>query len=89
MQVALDILGFTCYHSILFFSNIKDCAAWNAALDAKFLDKGTPFTKREWDALLGSFSAISADPPAIAFAEELVELYPEAKVILVERDIDA
>lgn len=89
MQVALNILGFTCYHSVLFFSNIKDCAAWSAALDAKFFDKGTPFTKREWDALLGSFSAISADPPAIAFAQELVELYPEAKVILVERNVDA
>ena len=32
---------------------------------------------------------MSADPPAIAFAEELIDIYPEAKVILVERDIDS
>lgn len=89
MQAALNILGLTCYHSVQFFSNIKDCEAWNAALDDKFFGKGSRFTLREWDALLGSFSAVSADPPAVAFAKELVELYPEAKVILVERDIEA
>ncbi len=88
MQCALNILGFTCYHSVLFFSNIRDCAAWSAALDAKFFNKGPPFTKSDWDALLGDFSAVSADPPAIAFAEELVATYPNAKVILVERDVD-
>ena len=89
MQVALNILGLNCYHSMQFFSNIKDCRAWNAALDAEFFGKGSRFTRQEWDALLGSFSAVSADPPAIAFAQELVETYPEAKVILVERDIEA
>ena len=89
MQTAFNILGLTCYHSIQFFSNTKDCAAWNAAQDAKFLRKGTPFTIQEWDALLGNLSAVSADPPAIAFAEELINVYPEAKVILVERDIES
>ena len=89
MQLAFNILGLTSYHSILFFSNIKDCTAWNAALDAKFFNQGPPFTKRDWDALLGSFSAVSADPPAIAFAEELIQMYPDAKIILVERDIEA
>ncbi len=34
-----------------------------------------------WD-----FGAI-ADVPAIAFAEDLIEAYPEAKVVLVERDL--
>ena len=89
MQTALNILGYRCYHSILWFSNIRDCAAWNTAQDAKFFSKGTPFTKTEWDALLGTSSAVSADPPAVAFAEELISTYPEAKVILVERDLEA
>ena len=89
LQYAFNVLGLTCYHSIQFFSNPQDCIAWNAAQDAKFLGKGQVFTRREWDALLGSFSAISADPPAIAFAEELVDLYPEAKVVLVEREIES
>lgn len=89
LQTALNILGYRCYHSILWFSNIRDCVAWDTAQDAKFLSKGTPFTRTEWDALLGTFSAVSADPPAIAFTEELIATYPDAKIILVERDVDA
>lgn len=88
MQVALNILGLKCYHSIEWFSNLSDCQAWNAAQDAKFLGRGAPFTRTQWDALLGTFGAVSADPPAVAFAGELMATYPEAKVILVERDID-
>lgn len=87
MQVALNMLGIPCYHSLLFFSNIGDCKIWDEALDAKFLGKGNPFTRKDWDQLLGDHSAV-ADVPAIAFAEELVEAYPEAKVILVDRDIE-
>ena len=89
LQYVFNILGLTCYHSIQFFSNRRDCIAWNAAQDAKFLGKGHVFTRREWDALLGGFSAISADPPAVAFASELVDVYPEAKVVLVEREIES
>jgi len=88
MQGPLNILGLKCYHSIEWFSNISDCRAWNAAQDAKFLGQGAPFTRTQWDALLGTFGAVSADPPAVAFAGDLMDVYPEAKVILVERDID-
>ena len=89
MQCALNILGIECYHSTQWFSNISDTVAWNKAQDAKFFGKGPLFTRVQWDALLGTFGAISADPPAVAFAEELITTYPEAKVILVHRDIDA
>ncbi|MCJ1399743.1 hypothetical protein MMC11_002945 [Xylographa trunciseda] len=89
IQAALNILGYNCYHSSVFFSNIRDCATWNDAMDAKYLHRGTPFTRPDWDRLLGSYSAVSADPPAVAFAEDLVAAYPDAKVILVEREIEA
>jgi len=82
-------LGYNCYHSSVFFSNIRDCDMWNAAMDAKYLGQGTRFTRTDWDQLLGSYSAVSADPPAVAFAEDLVAAYPEAKVILVEREIES
>ena len=62
---------------------------WNDAMDAKYLGRGLRFTRTEWDQLLGSCSAVSADPPATAFAEDLVAAYPEAKVILVEREIES
>ena len=62
---------------------------WNEALDAKYLGRGPAFTRPDWDRLLGSYSAVSADPPAVAFAAELVAAYPAAKVILVEREIES
>lgn len=89
IQAALNILGYDCYHSSVFFSNIRDCDMWNAAMDAKYQGRGPPFTRTDWDQLLGSYSAVSADPPAVAFAEDLVAAYPEAKVILVEREIES
>jgi hypothetical protein len=89
MQRALDMLGYRCYHSSAFFSRIGDCALWDAALDAKFFGKGAEYAREDWDRLLGEYSAVSADPPPVAFAEDLVRAYPEAKVVLVERDIDA
>lgn len=62
---------------------------WNAAMDSKYLGQGPPFTRTDWDQLLGNYSAVSADPPAVAFAEDLIAAYPEAKVILVEREIES
>lgn len=73
---------------MLMFSNTLDCKMWDEALDAKFFGKGKPFARADWDQLLGNYSAVS-DVPATAFAEELVEIYPEAKVILVERDVES
>ena len=87
MQRALDILGIPCYHGITIISRISDCPLWNEALDAKYFGLGAPFMRERWDQLLGEFGAVS-DAPVIAFAEELIEAYPEAKVILVERDIE-
>ena len=39
--------------------------------------------------VISHHSAVSSDSPAIAFAEELIAAYPEAKVILHERDIES
>ena len=58
-------------------------------MDAKYLNQGPRFTRTDWDQLLGSYGAVSADPPAVAFAEDLVAAYPDAKVILVEREIES
>ena len=62
---------------------------WIEAQDAKFFNRGEPYTRKEWDQLLGDYSAVSADLPASFFAEDLVRAYPEAKVILIERDIES
>ena len=89
MSLALEKLGLHAWHSLLFGStNLGDIPMWNEALDAKFLGRGKRYDREEWDQLLYNFAAISSDTPAIAFAEDLIKAYPEAKVILVNRDID-
>ncbi|MCJ1323463.1 hypothetical protein MMC10_000123 [Thelotrema lepadinum] len=87
MQIALNILGIPCYHGFTLVANTQDCALWDRALDAKFFHKGSCFTREQWDQLLGAYGAV-ADLPAIAFAEDFIDIYPESKVVLVERDIE-
>ena len=89
MHTAFNILGYRCFHSVLFFANMRETELWNEALDAKFFSKGRKFARADWDQVLGDYSAVSADPPAVAFAEDLIAAYPEAKVVLVEREIEA
>ena len=62
---------------------------WREALTAKFEpDSGIkPFGRAEFDNLLGKWGA-TTDQPASIMAKELVEAYPEAKVILIERNVD-
>lgn len=88
MQLALNLLNCPCYHGLTLIANVfQDSPFWNAALDAKYFAKGPLFSLAQWDQLLGNYSAV-ADLPAIAFAEDLLACYSEAKVVLVERDIE-
>jgi hypothetical protein len=87
MREALMILGLKdCYHQSTLIQNPEDGALWLRA----FRNRGTPdaFGRREWDALLGHCQAV-CDVPAIHFSTELMDAYPEAKVILTTRDVDA
>lgn len=66
--------------------NPPDCLMWHDALNAKYKGEGD-FGRKEWDQLLGDCQAV-CDWPACAFAKELIEAYPNAKVILNTRGID-
>lgn len=68
--------------------NPPDALMWMDALCAKYDKQGKPFTREDWDQLLGTSQAV-CDWPAIAFAKELIEAYPEAKVVLTNRDVDS
>ncbi|KAJ7508597.1 hypothetical protein B0H11DRAFT_1965820, partial [Mycena galericulata] len=88
MKAALEILRYKdCYHFFNVFTNIRDCDMWMEAFAAKYQGKGK-FGRAEFDKLLGHCMAVT-DAPCNAFAPELIEAYPEAKVILVERDLEA
>ncbi|KAL8950405.1 MAG: hypothetical protein Q9222_003563 [Ikaeria aurantiellina] len=65
-----------------------DCYMWKAAIEAKYHNKGPKFTKADWDSLLGNFEAVTDVPPA-AFIPELHEAYPDAKLIIIQRDPDS
>ncbi|KAI4190722.1 MAG: hypothetical protein L6R41_000584 [Letrouitia leprolyta] len=90
IQKALEILGLgPCYHMRTAMNEFpRDCAMWMQAFEAKFDGKGQPFTRQQWDQLLARYSSL-CDLPAIAFAPELIQAYPAAKIILTDRDPDA
>ena len=88
MQAALELLGCKpTYHGYTALYNRDHLPAWTAAFEAKYHDNGKPFTRQDWDQLLGTYGAVT-DSPSICFAEDLINAYPDAKVVLVERDID-
>lgn len=86
MQEALNILGYPTYHYSSIFKNVQDGDMWKEAMDAKFKGVGT-FGKQQFDQLLGHVSA-TTDVPSVLFWQELMEYYPDAKIVLVERDIE-
>ncbi|KAF2168545.1 hypothetical protein M409DRAFT_65480 [Zasmidium cellare ATCC 36951] len=94
MKAAFEILGLPTWHHVEMSANPPDMDMWSDAFILKYdpalaTRKGLkPFGRKEWDNLLGYWSA-TTDQPAACFTEELVAAYPEAKVILVERDVDA
>ncbi|CAF9942405.1 hypothetical protein IMSHALPRED_003661 [Imshaugia aleurites] len=86
LRRALKLLGINdVYHGFpAFFENPRDCEMWYEAHKSKFENRGKPFGRDEFDKLLGHCQAV-ADHPCCVFAEELVQAYPEAKVILTTR----
>lgn len=87
MCTALEVLGYThCAHGFDIMDNPAYVAKLNAAIDAKY-HNGKSFTRADWDELLGHCAA-TTDAPLCLFWRELIEAYPEAKVVLVQRDED-
>lgn len=91
MCQALEILGVPCWHSIQFMGpRFGDIEMWQEGIDRKYFGApGPKFGRAEFDQLLHDYGAVSSDTPVVAFADDLIEAYPEAKVVLTERDIDA
>ncbi|RVX70421.1 hypothetical protein B0A52_05920 [Exophiala mesophila] len=89
MASAYKILGIPSYHFASVVVNSRDADMWLEAMDAKYNpDSRRPaFTRRDFDQLLGHVGA-TTDAPTILFWQELIAAYPEAKVVLVERDED-
>jgi hypothetical protein len=79
LKLALEQLGFgPCYHMVEVFKNPQAPQWWVDAAD------GRP----DWATIFGGYNA-TVDWPNATFYAELAEAYPEAKVILTERDPEA
>lgn len=92
IKAALEILGYgPVAHMSTAVSRTRDLAMWADAAEAKFRPEKRPdlqpFGRKEWDQLLGEYRA-TTDSPGCFFAVELMEAYPDAKVVLVERDLE-
>ncbi|KUL83143.1 hypothetical protein ZTR_10997 [Talaromyces verruculosus] len=60
---------------------------WSRAVAAKYED-GPKIPKKEWDSILSSYQS-GADIPFSEFSFELLEIYPNTKVILTNKSPDA
>jgi hypothetical protein len=79
LKAALEELGFAkCYHMVEAIAHPGHALVWDAAARGEAVD---------WDALFEGYQA-TVDWPACSFYKELMERYPEAKVILTVRDPD-
>lgn len=101
MVEALKILGYPePYHYSSVFANVKDADMWQEAFRLKYGTgpvgaggvaqgsrdvRNTTNWRQLFDQLLGHCGAVT-DTPGVMFAEELLAAYPEAKVVVVERD---
>ncbi|KAK1640002.1 hypothetical protein BDP81DRAFT_392027 [Colletotrichum phormii] len=89
---ALTILGYQgVHHGIQAISSPREWALFSRAADSVFptlpTHNGAPFTRKDWESLFGSYEAVT--DMGSFFALQLIEAFPEAKVILVERDVDS
>ncbi|GAB1316337.1 hypothetical protein MFIFM68171_06547 [Madurella fahalii] len=91
MQLALETLGYgPVAHGRCIQLNLLELEMASEGLQAKFrpdLCRCKPFGRGEFDQLIGGYRAVT-DGRFCHFGPELMAAYPDAKVILVERDID-
>ena len=78
-KISLEMLGFgPCYHMVNVLADLSLAPKWAAAFDGN----------ADWDAIFGGSQA-SVDWPGSFFWRELIEYYPDAKVLLSVRSGEA
>ncbi|KAI0546497.1 hypothetical protein F4679DRAFT_557618 [Xylaria curta] len=93
MAEAYTILGFKVNHALLLSTmetkwNMMEMASeatWPSVPDAT---PRPPFKREDWDELWGSEWDVVTDI-ASPFVPQLIEAYPDAKVVIVQRDFDS
>ena len=71
-KVALEMVGLgPCYHMVNVLANLELAPQWRRAMDGD----------AQWDEIFDGFES-TVDWPGSFFYRELIEVYPEAKVVL-------
>jgi len=77
-KVALEMLGLApCYHMVNVLGDLDEAQVWRRALEGE----------GPWEEIFDGFQA-TVDWPGSFFYRELVEFYPDAKVLLSVRDAE-
>ncbi|HEY2160318.1 MAG TPA: sulfotransferase [Solirubrobacteraceae bacterium] len=77
-KVALEMLGLApCYHMVNVLGDLDEAQLWRRALEGE----------GPWDEIFDGYPA-TVDWPGSYFYKELIEKYPDAKVLLSVRDAD-
>jgi hypothetical protein len=77
-KVALEMLGLApCYHMVNVLGDLDEAQVWRRALDGE----------GPWDEVFDGFQA-TVDWPGSFFYRELIDVYPDAKVLLSVREAD-
>lgn len=76
-KLALEQLGLRCHHMVEVFMNPQSVPLWNDAGDGK----------PDWDAIFDGYEAM-VDHPGCAYWRQLMDYYPDAKVLHTVRDPD-
>eukprot|EP01084_Bolivina_argentea_P078589 142621_1 len=89
LRSALNRLGFKCYHFIDALQTHGHCEIWNNLCKQKLLENSDKL-KEDYDwnkinKLLKDYKS-GADAPIFLFYKELMEFYPNSKVLLTVRD---
>ncbi|KAF1985045.1 hypothetical protein K402DRAFT_422341 [Aulographum hederae CBS 113979] len=89
---ACHTLGLRCYHQADLLQDAstrtKHAHLWNEALRCNFLNQGKRYGRVEFDKFLGDYDALG-DVPLSFFTDDLIRAYPDAKVVLTNRNPDS
>ncbi|PIG90071.1 NAD dependent epimerase/dehydratase [Aspergillus arachidicola] len=91
LYVALKKLGYNCYHmaECSLDQRNRPLGLWTKAINAKFNGDGPSFRAQTLTKCFGATIQAVTDIPCILFAEELMDAYPDAQIVLTTRPVDS
>ncbi|KAF2168827.1 hypothetical protein M409DRAFT_52832 [Zasmidium cellare ATCC 36951] len=88
IRKALEEMGYLrTYHGVQDLLAGKDGFTWAQLAERKYGKNPQPITREHFYRILGDCAAVT-DMPCCAFWSELMDAYPQAKILLVERDVE-